>query len=93
MARISRHYHDLEQALRSAPDLDHFVDPDEMIGLSRRHQTHGEKFSAGTPSSSSASAPHSDDTAETPRNPVRQNARPILAFDVFTGMLNAIKYQ
>jgi hypothetical protein len=23
---------------RPAPDLDHFVDPDEMIGLSRRHK-------------------------------------------------------
>ena len=31
MARISRHHHGLERALRSAPDLDHFVDPDEMF--------------------------------------------------------------
>jgi hypothetical protein len=38
MARISRHHHALERALRSAPDLDHIVDSDEMIGLSRRHK-------------------------------------------------------
>jgi hypothetical protein len=38
MARISRHHHGLERALRSAPDLDHIVDSDEMIGLSRRHK-------------------------------------------------------
>jgi hypothetical protein len=31
MARISRHHHGLRRALRSAPDLDHFVDPDEMF--------------------------------------------------------------
>jgi len=31
MARISRHHHGLERALRSAPDLDHIVDSDEMV--------------------------------------------------------------
>jgi hypothetical protein len=40
---------------------------------------HGESFSTGTPTSSSASAPHSDDTAATLPNPVHQNAGPILA--------------
>jgi hypothetical protein len=39
MARISRHHHGLERALRSAPDLDHIVDSDEMIGLSRSTKT------------------------------------------------------
>ena len=39
---------------------------------------HGEKFLLGTPASSSASANLSDDATETPRNPVRQNARQIL---------------
>jgi hypothetical protein len=38
MARISRHHHGLEQALRSPPDLDRIGDLNEMIGLSRRHQ-------------------------------------------------------
>ena len=51
---------------------------------------HGEKLSAGTPTSSSASAPHSDDTVATLPNPMRQNARPILGFD---GFKSVIKYQ
>jgi len=54
---------------------------------------HGEKFSSGTPTSSSASAPHSDDTAETPRKPVRQNAGPILALAEFKRLISVIKYQ
>jgi len=37
--------------------------------------------------------PHSDDTAETPVNPMRQNARPILALAGFKCVLKAIKYQ
>ena len=48
--------------------------------LSRRHTRHGEKFSPGPPTSSSASAILSDDSTATPRNPVRQNAGPIRAF-------------
>ena len=51
------------------------------------------KVSAGTPTSSSASASHSDDTAETPRNPARQNARPILALAGFKSVISVIKYQ
>jgi hypothetical protein len=51
---------------------------------------HGENFSAGTPTSSSASAPRSDDSVATPPNPVRQNARPILAL---AGFKRVIKYQ
>jgi hypothetical protein len=51
------------------------------------------KVSAGTPTSSSALAPHSDDTEETPRNPVRQNARPILALAGFKRVISMIKYQ
>jgi hypothetical protein len=35
----------------------------------------------------------SDDTAETPRNPVRQNARPILALAGFKRVISVIKYQ
>ena len=31
MARISRHHHGLERALRSHADFDHFVDPDKMV--------------------------------------------------------------
>jgi hypothetical protein len=54
---------------------------------------HGEKLSTGTPTSSSASAPHSDDTTETPRNPILQSAEPIFALAGFKGVLNAIKYQ
>jgi hypothetical protein len=38
MARISRHHHGRNGTLRSAPDLDHIGDLNEMIGLSRRHQ-------------------------------------------------------
>jgi hypothetical protein len=56
-------------------------------------QRHGEKFSTGTLTSSSASAPHSDDTAATPPNPERQNTGQILALTGFKDMLNAIKYQ
>jgi hypothetical protein len=41
---------------------------------------HGESFSTGTPTSSSASATLSDDPSATPRNPVRQNAEQIRAF-------------
>jgi len=51
------------------------------------------KVSTGTPTSSSALAPHSDDTAETPRNPARQNARPILALAGFKSVISVIKYQ
>jgi hypothetical protein len=51
--------------------------------LSRRHTRHGEKFSTGTQTSSSASAPHSDESSATPPNPVRQNAERILAFAGF----------
>ena len=51
---------------------------------------HGEKFSTGTPTSSSASATHSNDTVATLPNPMRQNARPILGFD---GFKSVIKYQ
>jgi len=51
------------------------------------------KVSTGTPTSSSALAPHSDDTEETPRNPVRQNARPILALAGFKCAISVIKYQ
>jgi hypothetical protein len=54
---------------------------------------HGEKFSAGTPTSSSASAPHSDDTAATPPNPMRQNAGPILALAGFKRVISVFKYQ
>jgi len=54
---------------------------------------HREKFSAGTPTSSSASAPHSYDTAAIPPNPMRQNARPILEFDGFKSVISVIKYQ
>jgi hypothetical protein len=53
---------------------------------------HREKFSVGTPTSSSASAPHSDETAATLPNPVRQNAEPNLAFDALKRLLNTIKY-
>jgi hypothetical protein len=56
--------------------------------LSRRHTRYEEKFLAGTPTSSSALAPHSDDTEETPRNPVRQNARPILALAGFKRLIS-----
>ena len=51
---------------------------------------HGENFSTGTPTSSSASALHSDDAAVNPPNPVRQNARPVLAL---AGFKRVIKYQ
>jgi hypothetical protein len=90
MARISRHHHGLERALRSVPDLDHFVDSDEMIALSRRHR---EKFSSGTPTSSSASATFCDDSTATPPNPMRQNAGPIHAFAGFKRLISVIKYQ
>jgi hypothetical protein len=51
--------------------------------LSRRHKGHGEKFSLGTPTSSSASSPFRDDSTETPRNPIPQNTMPILALAGF----------
>jgi hypothetical protein len=54
---------------------------------------HEKQFSAGTPTSSSASSPHSNDTATKPPNPVRQNARPMLALAGFKSVLKAIKYQ
>ena len=54
---------------------------------------HGDKFSLGTPTSSSASAPHSADSTARPPNPVRQNAVPTLALVGFKGVLNAMKYQ
>jgi hypothetical protein len=44
---------------------------------------HGENFSAGTPTPSSASATLSNDSTATPRNPVRQNAGPIRALAGF----------
>ena len=47
----------------------------------------------GTPTSTSASAPHSDDTAATPAKPMRQNVAPILALAEFKYVLNAITYQ
>ena len=51
-------------------------------------------FSAGTPTSSSASSPLRDDSTETPRNPIPQNTVPFLALaglkriapDQYTGM-------
>jgi hypothetical protein len=46
----------------------------------------GEKFSLGTPTSSSASATLSDDSTQTPQNPMRQNAGPILALAGFKGI-------
>jgi hypothetical protein len=49
--------------------------------------------SAGTPTSSSASTPHSYDTEATPPSPVRQNAEPIPALDGFKRVLKEIKYQ
>ena len=54
---------------------------------------HGEKFSTGTPTSSSASAPHSNDTAATPPNPAHQNVGPILAIYGFKRVLSVIKYK
>jgi len=44
---------------------------------------HGEKFLLGTPTSSSASANLSDDSAARPLNPVRQNTVSILALAGF----------
>jgi hypothetical protein len=54
---------------------------------------HGEKFSTGTPTSSSASAPRSYDSAATPPNPVRQNGVAFFALAGFKGVISAIKYQ
>jgi len=54
---------------------------------------HGENFSPGTPTSSSASATHSDDTAESPPKQVRQNAMQIFVFDGFKRVLSVIKCQ
>ena len=54
---------------------------------------HREKFSLGTPTPLSASAPLCDNFTETSPNPVRQNAGPILALAVFKCVLKAIKYQ
>jgi hypothetical protein len=54
---------------------------------------HGEKLSTGTPPSSSASAPHSNDTAATPPNPVRQNGGAFFALAGFKGAVRAIKHQ
>jgi hypothetical protein len=54
---------------------------------------HAENFSAGAPTPSSASAPHSDDTAATPPNPMRQNAGPILALAGFKRVISVFKYQ
>jgi hypothetical protein len=44
---------------------------------------HGEKFSLGTPTSSSASATLREDSKETPQNPIPQNTVPILALAGF----------
>jgi hypothetical protein len=44
---------------------------------------HGEKFSLGTLTSSSASATLCDDSTETPQNPIPQNTVPILALAGF----------
>jgi hypothetical protein len=52
-----------------------------------------EKFSAGTPTSSSASATFCDDSTATPPNPVRQNAEQIRAFACFKRLISVIKYQ
>jgi hypothetical protein len=54
---------------------------------------HGEKFSTGTPTPSSASAPHSNDTATKPPNPTRQNAGPMLALAGFKRVISVIKNQ
>ena len=54
---------------------------------------HRENFSTGTPKSSSASAPQSDDTAATLPNPMRQNAGPILALAGFKRVISVFKYQ
>jgi hypothetical protein len=54
---------------------------------------HRENFSTGTPKSSSASAPQSDDTAATLPNPARQNAMQIFVFDGFKRVLSVIKCQ
>ena len=56
-------------------------------------QRHGEKFSPGPPTSSSASAILSDDSTATPPNPVRQNAEQILALAGFKRLISVIKYQ
>ena len=52
---------------------------------------HGDKFSTETPTPSSASAPHRDETSATPPNPVRQNAGPILTLAGFKCLLKTIK--
>ena len=61
--------------------------------LSRRHTRHGENFSPGTLTPSSASATHSDETSATPANPMRQNAGRILAIVGFKRLISVIKYQ
>ena len=53
----------------------------------------GENFSPGTLTPSSASATLCDDTAATLRNPMRQNARPVLALAGFKRVISVIKYQ
>jgi len=78
-----------------------FPDPSDKGGpphrLRRKPLTetprHREKFSAGTPTSSSASATFCDDSTATPRNPVRQNAGQILALAGFKRLISVIKYQ
>jgi len=61
--------------------------------LSRRHTRHGEKFSLGTLTPSSASATFCDESTATPRNPARQNAGPFLGLPEFKCVLEAISYQ
>ena len=64
-----------------------------LRGKPLTEQRHGEKFSAGTPTSSSAPAILSDDSTATQRNPVCQNARPILALAGFKRVIRVINYQ
>ena len=53
-------------------------------------QRRGENFSAGTPTSPSASALHNNDTAASPPNPVRQNTGRILALAGFKHVLKKL---
>ena len=62
-------------------------------GINHRAPRHGKKLSTGTPTSSLASAPHSDDTAATPPNQAHQNTVPILVLYEFKRVLKGIAYQ
>jgi hypothetical protein len=80
---------------------EHFSDPSDKGGpphrLRRKPLTetprHEEKFSPGTLTPSSASAPLCDSFTPTPPNPARQNAGPFLALAGFKGAVRAIKHQ